>query len=130
MAKKLKHFGVHLTIDGYSGDRKRLNDMGLIFSALNDLPKELKMHKLCPPYVVCAPANNKKDPGGFSGFVMIAESHISVHTFPEKRFISIDIYTCQNRLPIERVKKFFKKTFKLKELETNYIIRGVKYSDF
>jgi len=40
----------------------------------------------------------KKDPGGWSGFVIIAESHISIHTFPARRFVSIDVYTCKNGL--------------------------------
>lgn len=124
---KLKHFGVHLTIDGYGGDEKKLYDITEVFNVLNDLPQELKMNKLCPPYVVLAPSNDKKDQGGLSGFVMIVESHISVHTFPFKKFVSIDVYTCQNRLPVEKVKSFFKKRFKLEELETNYIIRGTKY---
>ncbi len=41
---------------------------------------------------------NRKDPGGISGFVMIAESHFSLHTFPARRFVTLDIYTCQNSL--------------------------------
>lgn len=125
--QKTINFGVHLTIDGYQGDADSLNNMRLIFDALNHLPEKLGMKKLNPPYVVSAPPNNKKDPGGFSGFVMIAESHISIHTFPKKRFASIDIYTCRNRLPEKFVLNYFKKIFKFKELETNFIKRGLKF---
>jgi S-adenosylmethionine decarboxylase len=32
--------------------------------------------------------------GGVSGFVLLAESHISIHTWPEHRYAAIDIYTC------------------------------------
>ena len=128
MAKKqTENFGVHLTIDGYQGDVNLLNDMRLIFESLDQLPDKLRMKKLTTPYVVSAPPNNKKDPGGFSGFVMIAESHVSIHTFPKKRFASIDIYTCRNRLPEKFVLDYFKKIFKFKELETNLIKRGLKF---
>jgi S-adenosylmethionine decarboxylase len=121
------NFGIHLTIDGYKGDAHRLDDMLLVFNSLNELPEKLGMKKLNPPYVVSAPSNAKKDPGGFSGFVMIAESHISIHTFPKKRFVSIDIYTCKNRLPEKIVLNYFKKTFKLEETETHLIKRGLKF---
>jgi S-adenosylmethionine decarboxylase len=32
--------------------------------------------------------------GGVSGFVLLAESHISIHTWPEHRYAAVDIYTC------------------------------------
>lgn len=32
--------------------------------------------------------------GGVSGFVLLAESHISIHTWPEHQYAAIDIYTC------------------------------------
>jgi S-adenosylmethionine decarboxylase len=32
--------------------------------------------------------------GGVSGFVLLAESHISIHTWPEHHYAAIDIYTC------------------------------------
>lgn len=34
--------------------------------------------------------------GGFTGVWLLAESHFSIHTFPERNFISIDCYTCGN----------------------------------
>jgi S-adenosylmethionine/arginine decarboxylase-like enzyme len=45
---------------------------------LNDLPEKLKMKKLAEPEVYFAAGDpNTKDLGGWSGFVVIAESHIS-----------------------------------------------------
>src|SRR3990167_4879987 len=85
---KTTNFGLHLTIDGYGCREKTLSNMEYVFEVLNDLPVFLRMHKLITPYVVAAPANDKKDPGGYSGFVMIQESHISIHTFPKRRFVN------------------------------------------
>lgn len=121
------HFGEHLTIDGYGGDEKLLDDRELVLDCLNDLPDKLGMHKLSKPEIYFATANNKKDPGGWSGFVVIAESHISIHTFPKRGFVSADVYTCKNEMDCDLIKKYFKNQFNLKEIETNFIKRGIKY---
>ena len=68
-----------------------------------------------------------KDPGGVSGFVMIAESHISIHTFPLRGFISADVYTCQNSLEVERICQYFADAFGLQDLEINVVKRGTRY---
>ena len=50
--------------------------------------------------------------------MLIAESHISFHTFPERRFVTIDVYTCQNELDTDKLKQQFIDAFKLKNTET------------
>ena len=87
------------------------------------------MLPLMKPYVVSAPDNHAKDPGGWSGFLIIAESHISIHTFPKRQFFSADVYTCKNGIDQEYVVDFFKKKFKLKDVEKHFVRRGVKYPD-
>lgn len=121
------HFGVHLTVDGYKGDPALLDSMERVFEVLDTLPGRLGMHKIMTPYVVRAEANDKKDPGGISGFVMIMESHISVHTFPGRRFVSIDVYTCQEQLDDAKALNIFREAFDLQELEVNVITRGRKF---
>lgn len=123
------NFGAHLTIDGYKGDKVKLNDFALVFKVLDELPEKLGMHKIITPYCVIAPPITEKDQGGISGFVMIAESHISVHTFPEKGFVSVDVYTCQGDLDENKIGEYFKETFGLGELEVNKITRGLKFSE-
>lgn len=114
-------------IDGYGGEPKRLNDKDLVMLSLVELPHQLGMKRLSDPLVMEAPDNHLKDPGGWSGFVIIAESHISVHTFPARKFVSIDVYTCMNGINREFVKKYFMEIFKLKEVEENFVKRGTKY---
>ncbi len=74
-------FGEHLTIDGYGGNKELLDNTDLVFEILNNLPGKLGMGILMGPQVVHAPSNDKKDPGGWTGFVVIAESHMSIHPF-------------------------------------------------
>lgn len=121
------HFGEHFMIDGYGGIEDLLNDKDLVERSLKDLVSQLGMRVLDGPYVVLAPSNNKKDPGGWSGFVIIAESHISVHTFPKRGFVSIDVYTCHNGLDTKKVDEYFSRLFQLNDTETNFVKRGTRY---
>ena len=122
-----EHFGEHLTIDGYGGDPHKLNDGDLVMCCLGELPKLLQMNCLSKPMVINAPENDIKDPGGWSGFVIIAESHISIHTFPKRKFVSADVYSCKNGMDRKLIEEYFKKSFDLIDLEVNFIKRGVKY---
>ncbi len=123
----MPYFGLHLTIDGYGGDKEKLNSASLVRDILNDLPRRLKMKKLTDPLIKKVPPLSEKDPGGISGFVIISESHISIHAFPDRGFISIDVYTCQNQLDKDFVIQYFTEKFNLQETETNFIVRGTKY---
>ncbi len=116
-------------IDGYGGSEAILNDKDAVLSCLNDLPEALGMHQLSKPEVYFAAGNNLKDPGGWSGFVVIEESHISLHTFPKRGFVSADVYTCKNGMANEFILDFFKKKFELKDIESNFVKRGTRYPD-
>ena len=121
------HFGEHLMIDGYGGSYEKLNDQSFVLSCLQELPEKLGMKKLADPEVYFAEGNDKKDPGGWSGFVVIMESHISVHTFPARGFVSIDVYTCQNDIDRDRIVGYFSDKFDLSDTEVNFVVRGTKY---
>lgn len=127
MEKKDFYFGEHYMIDGYGGDPEKLNNKDVVMLSLIELPHQLGMKRLSDPVVMEAPDNNIKDPGGWSGMVIIAESHVSVHTFPKRGFVSIDIYTCKSGIDKEFTKKYFTEIFKLKDVEENFVIRGKKY---
>src|SRR4030065_2719920 len=110
-------FGVHFTLDGYGGNPEKLNDPELMQNIFKELLEMLKMEKLTEPVVEYVEPRNIKDSGGYSGFVMIVESHISIHTFPKKRFVSIDAYTCKNDMDKDSLVKYFKGMFDLEDAE-------------
>ena len=121
------NFGIHLTLDGYGGIPEKLNDKGLVFKCLDELPTKLDMHKMFGPHVMECPEVSEKDSGGYSGFVMISESHMSCHTFPWRKFASIDVYTCGNELDKDFIINYFKEAFGFTDVETNYIKRGTRF---
>ena len=118
----MREFGQHLTIDASSCDRKRLVDQSLVYDILNSLPAKLGMHRMTLPHVV-----KWLDPGatipGISGFVMIAESHISMHTFPEKDYVFIDVFSCKS-FDVESAAKLLVSAFGAKKHIKNVVSRG------
>lgn len=121
------HFGEHLTLDGYGGDPAALDDGELLRACLEDLCARLGMRPLAEPMVLSAPDNQIKDPGGWSGFLVIAESHISIHTFPRRRFVSADVYTCRHGMDAGLVSGILSTRYSLAEIETHFIRRGQRY---
>ncbi len=123
---KRKPFGLHLMMDMYNCDPKSLDDKDLVQKELDTLPGKMGMRKLIDPVVLFAQPNGIKDPGGWSGFVMIQESHISIHTFIKRRFVTIDVYSCKEFDP-KPIIEHFKKLFKTKDVELEVVVRGKKY---
>lgn len=121
-------FGVHYMLDGYESPEEVLSNERALTTLLEQVPTMVGMNAISKPTVVKAGPNNKKDPGGFSGFVLIAESHISFHTFPKRGFVSIDIYTCQNQLDVDMLTKIFVESFKLQKYHVHPLVkRGTSY---
>lgn len=121
------NFGVHYMLDGYGADVELLQNKEALLSILNNIPDEMGMHKISEPMVVVAGPNNKKDPGGLSGFVMIAESHISFHTFANRGFVTIDVYTCQDKIDAKKLTEKFVEAFGITDYDEKVIDRGTKY---
>lgn len=124
----VEKFGVHLMFDGYQIKKELLDDIDHLKSLLSSLPREMKMNVIAEPMLVKVGPQNSKDPGGISGFVMIAESHISFHTFPNRGFVTADIYTCQNDLDTKKFVDLLSKAFKTTEYDLQIVDRGVRYA--
>lgn len=63
-------------------------------------------------------------PQGISGVVIIKESHLSIHTWPEHNFASIDIYTCGELIDFKKAEETLKKAFSAKKTKRKYLTRG------
>jgi len=96
-------FGMHLMLDCYGADPSALAASAVLRAMMMEVVERLSMHQIHDPVVVEVGPKNRKDPGGLSGFLLIAESHISFHTFPKRGFVTIDVYTCQNSIDTEMI---------------------------
>ncbi len=103
--KKLSHQSKHLLLELYRCDYDKLNDESFLRCTLN------RAAKLAQATVLNL-ISNKFEPQGVTAIALLAESHISIHTWPESNYSAVDIFTCgQNMLP---------------ELASQYLIDALK----
>ncbi|MBU4269654.1 adenosylmethionine decarboxylase [Candidatus Dependentiae bacterium] len=69
-------------------------------------------------------AIQKFEPHGITGMIILAESHISAHTWPEKKYIAIDIFTCGAHTNPQAAMEYLKKELSPKRVESQFINRG------
>jgi len=75
-------------------DLKEIKNLDLLNSR-NDL--NLMLKKICSDneFIILNESMHSFEPIGCSIIYLLSESHISIHTFPEKNHMSFDIYTCR-----------------------------------
>ncbi len=118
---------MHLVIDGYRGDITKMWDVERVREFLNDCPGDLGMTRITEPKVLEYNAPKPQD-SGVSGFVIIAESHISIHTFPHRDYVNIDIFSCRP-FDQQRALDSAKSLFDLAEVKTWVLERGLEWLD-
>ncbi|NOT35628.1 MAG: S-adenosylmethionine decarboxylase proenzyme [Candidatus Eisenbacteria bacterium] len=117
-------FGPHLVFDAYGCPPDRLGDLQGLYGLLDGLPERIQMTKIMPPYVF----RHAGAPGmeGLSGFVLIAESHISIHTFPKRKFINVDIFSC-NDFDVEDALRELTGAFSPRRVDWRLLDRGLEF---
>ena len=91
--KKLSHQSKHLLLELYRCDFEKLNDESFLRCILNRAAKLANA-------TVLSLISNKFEPQGVTAIALLAESHISIHTWPESNYSAIDIFTCgQDMMP-------------------------------
>ena len=117
---------MHLIVDGYGATPEKLQDTDLVYRFLDEYPQAIGMTKIVPPQVYTYHGKTPED-WGVSGFVIIAESHISIHTFPDRQYINIDIFSCKDFDATSSL-SIVKRTFSLPEVKVWTLERGIDYA--
>jgi S-adenosylmethionine decarboxylase len=118
-------FGLHLTLDGYGCSEEQLANLDTIYEFLERCPDMIEMTKIMPPYVFKYHGKVPED-WGVSGFVLIAESHISIHTFPDRAYLSLDIFSCKN-FDYNQAVAYVTELFGIARHELNLLDRGLEF---
>ena len=119
---KKDQFGPHLMLDMRQCNGKKLRDYGLVFDILSDLPEKIGMTKITQPYVFPYSGLVPEDKG-ITGTVIIAESHISIHTFQEKDYCFVDVFSCKN-FDVEIAAKYLINAFESRDYDKYVVNRG------
>jgi S-adenosylmethionine decarboxylase len=115
---------VHLMLELYGCNRQLLSDEKLIRRVLNEFPGQVGMEKVSPVYLSQIEPSNPLD-AGLSGFVIIAQSHISLHAWPEYGEVDIDICSCKEFSQEDAI-AFAKQMFQTEDVETHFVVRGAR----
>ncbi len=113
---------VHLMLELYNCDRELLSNEPLLRRVLDEYPGRVDMEKVSPVHLYDIETSNPLD-AGMSGFVVIAQSHISMHAWPEYGEVDIDICSCKEFSQEDAI-AFAKEMFQSEDVEAHFVIRG------
>ena len=115
---------VHLMLELYGCDRELLSNESLVRRVLDEYPSHVDMEKVSPVHLYQIETSNPLD-DGLSGFVVIAQSHISVHAWPEYGEVDIDICSCKEFSEEDAI-AFAKEMFQTEDVESHFVVRGTR----
>lgn len=118
-------YGLQLTLDGYAADQKLCSDVAHLYDLLMKLPAHIGMRRVGFPHII-----QITEPGikGLSGFVFIMESHISIHTYEERGFITADVYSCKT-FDEKATIEYLTSAFAVQAFESNTEVRGKQFQN-
>lgn len=114
----MQALGKHLILDLLECKEQFLNNVEEIRRILLEAAK--KAHATIVDVVF-----HEFNPHGVSGVIVIAESHITIHTWPEYRYAAVDIFGCGDTLQMEVAKDYLVKELDAKRISVTELPRGV-----
>ncbi len=95
----LVHQSKHLLLELYRCDYEKLNDESFLRCAISKAAKSANA-------TVLNLISNKFEPQGVTAIALLAESHLSIHTWPESHYSAVDIFTCGKNMKPEIASKY------------------------
>jgi S-adenosylmethionine decarboxylase len=109
----------HYLIELWDADRAKLDSVTATRQILLEAAQRAKV-------TVLHSAFHAFNPVGVSGVVVIAESHISIHTWPEAGYAAADIFTCGDQAMPELAASHIGEAFGAEQVEVSRLTRGVR----
>jgi S-adenosylmethionine decarboxylase len=110
--------GKHCVLELYAADSFLLNDEAFVRESLVEAARVANATLLDV-------STHLFEPQGVTGFVLLAESHISIHTWPELGYAAIDVYTCGISTKPEVACSYLYDRFNAKEQKLQTLLRPV-----
>jgi len=110
--------GTHLLVELRECNTEILKNLEKVRNALVSAAKEAKA-------TIVDVSFHEFNPFGISGVVVIAESHLTIHTWPEYDYAAIDIFTCGDIIKPEVAASFLIKQFECKNPSIVEVKRGI-----
>jgi S-adenosylmethionine decarboxylase len=113
----LKTLGQALTAEFYNCNREILNDVYLVEKLMKEAALEAKA-------TIVESVFHRFSPYGVSGVVVISESHLAIHTWPEYGYAAVDIFTCGSHVDPWVACRYLEAKFQAEHVEASEMRRG------
>lgn len=110
-------FGRHILLDVWDVDYEALNDLGRMKTVMKEAARAAGA-------TIVDTSFHRFPVQGLSGVVVLAESHISVHTFPEHGYASFDVFTCGTDIDPNDAMRYIVNALATKRYYTREFVRG------
>lgn len=116
----MKALGIHLLIELCSCNRQKLDDMDY-------LERIMAQAAEVAGATVLKTAFQNFNPQGVSGVVVIAESHLTIHSWPEYGYAAVDIFTCGTKVDPWKAASFLKQELEAMDIQVKDFERGIPW---
>ena len=113
----MEALGRHLLVELFSCDGEILDDLERIEALMKEAAR-------VSGATIVESVFHRFQPHGISGVVVIAESHLAIHTWPEHDYAAVDFFTCGADIDYWRAHDFLKKAFAAGDSEVRELLRG------
>jgi S-adenosylmethionine decarboxylase len=114
----MKALGRQILVEYYHCNPTIINDVTEIETILLEATKRAKASIISHNF-------HKFSPHGVSGTIVIAESHIAIHTWPEYNYAAVDIFTCGETIDPWIIQEYVKDRFESKSISSMELKRGM-----
>ena len=109
--------GVHYLIDLYGCPRELLDDVDFVNTAVLATAREAML-------TLIDVLTHRFIPQGVTSIALLAESHLSIHTWPEFGYAAIDVFSCGDSAEPERCSSIVFRRFHAREFFVRKLVRG------
>jgi len=114
----MKILGRHLIVEYAECQNEILNNIDLLEQYMNESVRKSGA-------TIVSSKFHKYNPQGISGVVVIAESHLSIHTWPEYGYAAVDFFTCGDAVDPYKAFEYMKEMLKSQSASVRELKRGI-----
>jgi len=114
----MEALGRQILVEFYDCDTDKINDVEFIESSFLNATR-------ASGATIISHNFHKFSPHGVSGVVVIAESHVSIHSWPEYNYAAVDIFTCGETIDPWIIQEHLKESFNSKNTSSMEMKRGM-----
>jgi S-adenosylmethionine decarboxylase len=114
----MRILGRHLIVEYCECDRKALDDLAYLEYHMNEAVRKSGA-------TIVRSMFHRYNPQGVSGAVIIAESHISIHSWPEYGYAAVDFFTCGQSVDPLKAAEYMKEKLGCAHAEIKELRRGI-----